>query len=151
MPQPGARPTVSVLKLAGPGLIVAATGIGSGDVVSATVGGARYGVALLWAIALGAFFKFVLNEGIARWQLATGLTALEGWAALPAGLGQGLLRCYLVLWTVAVSAALTNATGLGHLEPHRRRRFRSRGARSAHSLVRLRVRLASAATRGSRS
>lgn len=75
-----ARP-VSVLKLAGPGLIVAAAGIGSGDVVSATVGGANYGVVLLWAIALGAFFKFVLNEGIARWQLATGQTALEGWAA----------------------------------------------------------------------
>ena len=43
--------------------MVAATGIGSGDVVSATVGGARYGVVLLWAIALGAFFKFVLSEG----------------------------------------------------------------------------------------
>ena len=55
----------SFLKLAGPGLVVAATGIGSGDVVSATVGGARYGVTLLWAIAAGAFFKFVLSEGIA--------------------------------------------------------------------------------------
>ena len=39
-----------------PGLVVAATGIGSGDVVAATVGGARYGVILLWAIAVGAFF-----------------------------------------------------------------------------------------------
>ena len=37
--------------------VVAATGIGSGDVVAATVGGARYGVILLWAIALGAFFN----------------------------------------------------------------------------------------------
>ena len=45
-----ATPTTSFLKLAGPGLIVAATGIGSGDVVSATVGGASYGVVLLWAI-----------------------------------------------------------------------------------------------------
>ncbi|MCA1584264.1 MAG: Nramp family divalent metal transporter, partial [Acidobacteria bacterium] len=72
--------SLSLLKLAGPGLIVAATGIGSGDVVSATVGGARYGVVLLWAIVVGAFFKFVLTEGIARWQLATGLTAVEGWA-----------------------------------------------------------------------
>src|SRR5687767_8312282 len=54
--------------LVGPGLIVAATGIGSGDVVSATVGGASYGVVLLWAIAIGAFFKFILTEGIARWQ-----------------------------------------------------------------------------------
>src|SRR5688500_17564481 len=72
---------LSAAKLAGPGLLVAAAGIGSGDVVAATVGGARYGVVLLWAILAGAFFKFVLSEGIARWQLATGLTPLEGWAA----------------------------------------------------------------------
>src|SRR5688572_27457284 len=107
------KPTVSFWKLAGPGLVVAATGIGSGDVISATVGGARYGIVLLWAIAVGAFFKFVLSEGIARWQLATGLTALEGWAThLPAWV-KYYFGAYLVLWTVAVSAALTNATGLG--------------------------------------
>jgi len=108
-----ARPSVSFLKLAGPGLVVAATGIGSGDVVSATVGGARYGVVLLWAILAGAFFKFVLSEGIARWQLATGKTALEGWADhLPAWV-KYYFGAYLLLWTIAVSAALTNATGLG--------------------------------------
>ncbi len=107
------KTTVSFLKLAGPGLVVAATGIGSGDVVSATVGGARYGVVLLWAIVAGAFFKFVLSEGIARWQLATGKTALEGWADhLPAWV-KWYFGAYLVIWTVAVSAALTNATGLG--------------------------------------
>ena len=107
------KPKVSFLKLAGPGLVVAATGIGSGDVVSATVGGARYGVVLLWAILAGAFFKFVLQEGIARWQLATGKTALEGWADhLPAWV-KWYFVVYLVLWTVAVSASLTNATGLG--------------------------------------
>jgi Mn2+/Fe2+ NRAMP family transporter len=107
------KPGVSFWKLAGPGLVVAATGIGSGDVVSATVGGARYGVVLLWAIAAGAFFKFVLQEGIARWQLATGRTALEGWAEyLPAWV-KWYFGIYLVIWTVAVSASLTNATGLG--------------------------------------
>lgn len=107
------QPTFNFIKLAGPGLIVAATGIGSGDVVSATVGGARYGVVLLWCIAVGAFFKFVLSEGIARWQLATGSTVLEGWAAhLPAWV-KIYFGLYLVFWTVAVSAALTNATGLG--------------------------------------
>ena len=108
-----APPRFSVLKLAGPGLIVAATGIGSGDVVSATVGGARYGLVLLWAIVVGAFFKFVLSEGIARWQLATGLTALEGWAAHLPPWVKYYFGAYLVLWTIAVSAALTNATGLG--------------------------------------
>ncbi len=82
-----AVPSSSFLKLAGPGLVVAATGIGSGDVVSATVGGARYGVVLLWAIALGAFFKFVLSEGIARWQLATGPDGDRGLGRAPAAPG----------------------------------------------------------------
>ena len=112
VPEP-ARPSVSVLKLAGPGLVVAATGIGSGDVVSATVGGARYGVVLLWAILAGAFFKFVLQEGIARWQLATGKTAVEGWADHLPRWVTWYFGIYLVIWTVAVSASLTNATGLG--------------------------------------
>jgi Mn2+/Fe2+ NRAMP family transporter len=107
------KPTVSFWKLAGPGLVVAATGIGSGDVVSATVGGARYGVMLLWAIAAGAFFKFVLQEGIARWQLATGKTALEGWAEYLPSWVKWYFGVYVIIWTVAVSASLTNATGLG--------------------------------------
>jgi Mn2+/Fe2+ NRAMP family transporter len=110
---PKSPPSLSFLKLAGPGLVVAATGIGSGDVVSATVGGAKYGVVLLWAIAIGAFFKFVLSEGIARWQLGTGKTVVEGWAEyLPAWV-KAYFAIYLVLWTVFVSAALTNASGLG--------------------------------------
>jgi len=103
----------SILRLAGPGLIVAAAGIGAGDVVSATVGGARHGVMLLWAIVLGAFFKFVLNESVARFQLATGLTALESWAAFLPAWVRAYFGTYLVLWTVAVSAALANACGLG--------------------------------------
>jgi Mn2+/Fe2+ NRAMP family transporter len=108
------RPSsLNFIKLAGPGLIVAATGIGSGDVVSATVGGARYGVVLLWCIALGAFFKFVLSEGIARWQLATDTTVLEGWAAHLPSWVKIYFGIYLVFWTVSVSAALTNASGLG--------------------------------------
>ncbi len=113
MSDPSKPQSFSFLKLAGPGLVVAATGIGSGDVVSATVGGARYGYVLLWAIVAGAFFKFVLSEGIARWQLATGTTALEGWADHLPGWVKWFFAVYLVIWTVFVSAALTNATGLG--------------------------------------
>ena len=112
-PTPTAPAKLSFLKMAGPGLVVAATGIGSGDVVAGTVAGANYGVVLLWAILGGAFFKFVLSEGNARWQLATGMTALEGWAThLPAWV-KYYFGIYLVIWTVSVTAALTNATGLG--------------------------------------
>ena len=103
----------SLAKLIGPGLIVAAAGIGAGDMVSATMSGATYGLALLWAVALAAFLKCFLNEGIARWQLATGTTALEGWCLQMPWWVRTYFGFYLVFWTVSVSAALTNACGLG--------------------------------------
>ncbi len=96
----------------GPGLIMAASGIGASDVLTATIGGATYGVQLLWAVLLGAFFKFVLSEGMARWQLATGTTMLEGWARhLPRWI-LFAFAAYVVLWAVAVSGALITGCGL---------------------------------------
>lgn len=102
-----------VTKLVGPGLIVAATGIGAGDMVSATMGGANYGLTILWAIGLAALLKLFLNEGVARWQLATDTTVIEGWADHLPWWVSAYFGVYLVFWTVAVSAALSNACGLG--------------------------------------
>ncbi len=48
-------------------MLVAATGVGGGDLAAATFSGAKLGVAILWAVHLGAFFKFVLNESLTRW------------------------------------------------------------------------------------
>jgi Mn2+/Fe2+ NRAMP family transporter len=97
----------------GPGLLVAAAGIGAGDIVSSTMAASAYGLQLLWVVVLAALLKSFLNEGIARWQLATGTTAIEGWTAhLPAWL-RVCFACYLVIWTISVSAALTSAAGLG--------------------------------------
>ena len=62
------------LKNIGPGIVVAATGVGAGDMIAASVAGAKYGTVIIWAAIVGAVIKFVLNEGMARWQLATGTT-----------------------------------------------------------------------------
>jgi Mn2+/Fe2+ NRAMP family transporter len=103
----------SLTRMIGPGLLVAAAGIGAGDIVAATIVGANSGLVLLWVVLLAAFLKCVLNEGIGRYQLATGQTALEGWATeLPAWI-KTYFAIYLVLWTVSVGSALTNACGLG--------------------------------------
>ncbi|MBT5169060.1 MAG: Nramp family divalent metal transporter, partial [Opitutales bacterium] len=59
-------------RMLGPGFIVAATGVGAGDLIAAAVAGQRFGLAVLWVVLLGALFKAVLNEGVSRWQLATG-------------------------------------------------------------------------------
>ena len=37
----------------GPGLLLAATGIGVGDMVSSTIAGAEYGLTLVWALVAG--------------------------------------------------------------------------------------------------
>lgn len=97
---------------AGPGLIMAASGIGASDIVSATVGGAAHGFTLLWALLVGTFFKFVLSEGLARWQLATGTTLLEGWARHLPRWVLILFAVYLLLWSIAVSGALVSGCGL---------------------------------------
>ena len=91
---------------------MATSGIGASDIITATVGGATHGLTLLWALGLGAFFKFVLSEGLARFQLATGLTALEGWSRYLPRWVMGLFAVYLVLWAVAVSGALVSGCGL---------------------------------------
>jgi Mn2+/Fe2+ NRAMP family transporter len=100
-------------SLIGPGLLVAAAGIGAGDIVASTMAAAGHGLTLLWVVVLAASLKGVLNEGIARWQLATETTAIEGWCHYLPSWVRVYFALYLVIWTVSVSAALTSATGLG--------------------------------------
>ncbi|MDQ3317846.1 MAG: Nramp family divalent metal transporter, partial [Actinomycetota bacterium] len=69
----------SRLKLVGPGLVVAATGVGAGDMVTSLAAGTQFGTVLIWAIILGAVLKFALTEGLGRWYMATKTTILEGW------------------------------------------------------------------------
>ncbi|GAA2956513.1 Nramp family divalent metal transporter [Glutamicibacter bergerei] len=69
-------------KIVGPGLVVAATGVGAADMVATLVAGSQYGYALLWAVILGVILKIVLVEGAGRYTLATGKTIFEGWKTL---------------------------------------------------------------------
>ena len=72
------RSSQNLLSIFGPGLLVAATGVGAGDLATAGFAGAKLGTAVLWAVVLGALMKFVLTEGIARWQVASGDTLIAG-------------------------------------------------------------------------
>ncbi len=95
-----------------PGILVAATGVGAGDLLTASIAGSRLGLAVLWAAAFGAFLKWALNEGIARWQMATGTTLLEGWATRIGGWTHWLFLVYFVLWSFMVGGALISACGV---------------------------------------
>jgi Mn2+/Fe2+ NRAMP family transporter len=96
----------------GPGLLLAAAGIGVGDMVSAIIAGAEYGLTLVWALAAGVLVKYTITEGAARWQLATGRTLVEGWRDhLPRAVLLGFFA-YFVVWSYMVASALVAASAL---------------------------------------
>ncbi|KZM54881.1 Nramp family divalent metal transporter [Aeribacillus sp. FSL K6-2848] len=95
----------------GPGLIVAATGVGAGDLVAALVAGTNFGLVFLWAIIIGAILKFALNEGVGRYHLLTGKTILEGWHSM--GLwATSYFGVYSVIWGFVYGAAATSSCAL---------------------------------------
>ncbi len=96
----------------GPGLLLAATGVGSGDLATGAIAGALLGTAVLWAAVAGSFLKFVVTEGLARWQLATGETLLEGVARRLGPVAVWLFLPYLLLWSFFVGSAQVSASGV---------------------------------------
>lgn len=100
------------LRTLGPGLVLAAAGIGAGDVVVASVTGIRFGLTLLWAVGCTVALKFVLTEALARWQLATGETIVRAWATRLPRWVSIIFGAYLLLWTFLVGASLSSACGL---------------------------------------
>ncbi len=53
----------------GPGIIVALTWLGAGDLVDSAVAGANYGYTLMWAIFIALFVRFIFVSTIAKYQL----------------------------------------------------------------------------------
>ena len=101
-----------IFTIIGPGILVAATGVGAGDLATAALTGTRLGITILWAVLAGALFKFVLTEGLTRWQLATGETILEGAMTRFGRWPRYMFLIYFAVWSFMVAAALMSACGV---------------------------------------
>ncbi|MHC5108703.1 MAG: Nramp family divalent metal transporter [Planctomycetota bacterium] len=102
----------SLVTTFAPGILVAATGVGAGDLLTAGLAGSSIGITIIWAALLGAILKWFLNEGIARWQMATNTTLLEGWITHLGRWIRWVFLTYLLIWTIFTGGALVNACGL---------------------------------------
>lgn len=69
-------------KMIGPGIILVAVGIGSGEYISHPYITSQVGLTFLWAAALGLGLQYFINTEVARYTLATGETAVTGFARL---------------------------------------------------------------------
>jgi len=98
-------------KLIGPGLVVAATGVGAIDLVATLIAGQKFEYLLLWCVVVGCLMKIILVEGAGRFSLATGQTIFEGWRSLGAWT-TWYFAPYIVIWGFVYGAAAMAGTGL---------------------------------------
>ncbi|MHB8903239.1 MAG: Nramp family divalent metal transporter [Thermoguttaceae bacterium] len=67
----------------GPGMLLAAAAIGSGELILTPRAGAMYGLSIGWVIVVSIVYKLALTLGLARYTIATGEDIFEGFSRLP--------------------------------------------------------------------
>lgn len=71
------------MKRIGPGMILAASIVGSGELIATTVLGAQVGYAALWVVLLSCFIKPAVQAEMGRLTIASGETGLESFNHVP--------------------------------------------------------------------
>src|SRR5882762_7881754 len=104
----------SLGRVLGPSVIMAALTIGSGEYLLWPYITTQVGLVLLWAAIVGVSLQFFLNMEIERWTLATGETAIVGFARLwrPWGAVMAIAAFVTIVWP---GWATSGATVLGFL------------------------------------
>ena len=101
---------VEIFKRVGPGLILASSIVGSGELIATTVLGAENGYALLWLIIVSCFIKIAVQNELGRYAIGTGETTLEAFNRVP---GPRLKVSWAVwLWALMVSMTLMQVGGM---------------------------------------
>lgn len=71
------------IKRIGPGMILAASIVGSGELIATTSLGAEVGMTCLWLIILSCLIKPAMQAEMGRFTIATGKTGLGGFNLMP--------------------------------------------------------------------
>ena len=87
------------LRRVGPGLVLTASIVGSGELIATTKLGAEVGYVLLWAVIVACLIKVVIQGEIGRYTIATGETALQFMNHLPGKIFG--LSWAIWLWAIA--------------------------------------------------
>ncbi|MDG2131376.1 MAG: Nramp family divalent metal transporter [Fuerstiella sp.] len=87
----------NILRQVGPGLIIAANIVGSGELIMTTKTGAEAGIALLWLILLGCVVKVFVQLELGRFTISHGETTLSSLNRVPGPRG-GRVNWIVMLW-----------------------------------------------------
>jgi len=99
-----------ILRQLGPGLIISAVIVGSGELIVTPKLGARVGFIMLWFIIFGCFIKVFVQIELGRFAVSRGMTTLEAMNSIP---GPRLIVSWLVwLWVLMYVALIFQVAGM---------------------------------------
>ena len=100
---PPPRRMIEAVRRIGPGIVLAGSIVGSGELIATTTLGAQVGYTALWLILLSCLVKPVVQAEMGRYTIATGETGLEAFDRVPGPrLGAGWL-----VWSFAAMVLMT--------------------------------------------
>jgi manganese transport protein len=98
------RSFFGILRRIGPGMILSASIVGSGELIATTTLGAEVGYTALWIIILSCLIKPAVQSEIGRYIIATGETGAEGFDHTPGPRPAGISW---VVWLWAFMVLIT--------------------------------------------
>ncbi len=98
------------LRYFGPGLILSASIVGSGELIATTTLGAQVGFVILWMVIFSTLVKVAVQIELARWTISTGEPALTGYNKVPPKLGR--IGWINILWIVVALSKLLQLGGI---------------------------------------
>src|SRR5205823_5915185 len=109
------RTLFQAMRQIGPGLILAASIVGTGELINTTSLGAKAGFALLWLILLSCVIKVFVQVELGRYAITHGRTTLAAFDSLPGPRAGASWLCWLwlimTLVTLAQAAAMEGTVG----------------------------------------
>lgn len=100
----------------GPGFITSAAVVGSGELITATILGAKVGLILLWLVLVSTFIKVAVQIELARWSISTGRTSMDGYNDVPPKIfGRGWISYIGLLMFIQIVIGQGGVLGTGAL------------------------------------
>jgi len=110
--QPHPAPThwAGILRQLGPGLIISAVIVGSGELIVTPKLGATVGFSMLWFMIVGCFIKVFVQIELGRFAISKGMTTLEAMNSIP---GPRFIVSWLLwLWLLMYFALIFQVAGM---------------------------------------
>lgn len=101
-----------ILGRLGPGLIIAGSIVGSGELIATTETGARAGFWLLWLILIGCVIKVFVQVEMGRYTIISGKTPLDALSEVPGPRIAGRGNWLIWYWSLVFLATIGQVGGI---------------------------------------